>query len=158
MNRKKIENSNKAIKKVTWFGMAINVILGIIKISTGIIAGSLALIADGIHSLSDLASDFAVLLGIKLSSRAPDKKHTYGHGRMETLSAFLIALTLITVGGVMIYKAAINITRENTSCPSRSAIVIATISVLLKEFLYQVTKKSCHEIRLQYALRKRMAP
>ena len=87
--------ADKQIKSITYLGMVVNIILAVIKIVIGFFAASLALVADGIHSLSDLATDVAVLLGLRLGSKAPDQSHPYGHGRAETFSAGLIALILI---------------------------------------------------------------
>ena len=99
----KLETVGKQIKSITYLGLAVNVSLAAVKIVIGFFAGSLALIADGIHSLSDLITDVAVLLGVRLGSKAPDQSHPYGHGRAETLSAGLIALVLIIVGLYSIY-------------------------------------------------------
>ena len=97
------------IKSITYLGMVVNIILAVIKIVVGFFAASLALVADGIHSFSDLATDVAVLLGLRLGAKAPDQSHPYGHGRAEPFSAVLIALILILVGGAMIYYAAMAI-------------------------------------------------
>ena len=102
MDNNKQEIAGRQIKSVTYLGMAVNIALSIIKVAIGLSASSLALIADGIHSLSDIATDVAVLLGLRLGSKEPDKCHPYGHGRAETFSGGLIALILIVVGGAMI--------------------------------------------------------
>ena len=137
----KIINANRSIRRVTLTGVIINISLGIIKVIVGLLVGSIALIADGIHSISDLLSDIAVLLGMHFGSKQADKNHPYGHGRVETLTAFLIAAGLILLGGYMIYYAAMDIAAGNISKPSISVIVISAISVLLKELLYIITKK-----------------
>ena len=92
MDNDKQRIAGKQIKSVTYLGMIVNITLAVIKIVIGFFAASLALVADGIHSLSDLATDVAVLLGLRLGSKAPDQSHPYGHGRAETFSAALIAL------------------------------------------------------------------
>ena len=85
--------------------MAVNVTLAVVKIVFGGLVGSIALVADGFHSLSDLATDAAVLAGIYFGSKEPDPEHPYGHGRAETFSAGFIALSLIFVGSAMTYYA-----------------------------------------------------
>ena len=91
--------ASRQIKSVTYLGIVINVALTVVKVVIGLLSGSLALLADGIHSLSDIATDAVVLLGLRLSSKEPDQHHPYGHGRAETFSAGLVALILILVGG-----------------------------------------------------------
>lgn len=130
------------IKSVTYLGMAVNVALSVIKVAVGLFASSLALIADGIHSLSDIATDIAVLLGLRLGSKEPDKCHPYGHGRAETFSGGLVALILIAVGGVMIYYATLAIARDETTIPRFAILIAAVISIAAKEWLYRVTQKA----------------
>jgi len=137
----KLEVSGGQIKSITYLGMAVNVSLSAVKIIIGFFAGSLALIADGIHSLSDVATDIAVLLGVRLGSKGPDQSHPYGHGRLETFSSALIALVLILVGGAMIYYATIVIARDEVTTPRLAVLIVAIISIASKEWLYMVTRK-----------------
>ncbi len=137
--------NNKQILQVTYLGMAVNLFLAIIKSVTGLTAGSIGLLADGIHSLSDLATDGAVLLGIRLSAKEPDDSHPFGHGRMETFSAAAVALILGLVGGGMIYRAAADIAHmhamnRQTVIMPMSVLWIAMLSIAAKEALYQITR------------------
>jgi cation diffusion facilitator family transporter len=135
------------IRRVTWVGMWINFALTGAKISVGILAGSLGLVADGFHSLSDIATDIAVIFGVYFGGKAPDSQHPYGHGRMETFSAAFVALALLSVGAGMIYKAGLDISKSHlsgeTPAVTMSAAVmgIALLSVLSKELLYQWTRR-----------------
>jgi len=138
----KLEIAGKQIKSITYLGLVVNVSLSVIKIVVGFFAGSLALIADGIHSLSDLATDVAVLLGVRLGSKAPDQDHPYGHGRAETFSAGLVAVVLILVGGGMMYYATVAIAREEITKPSIAVLIVAILSIASKEWLYRVTQKA----------------
>ena len=133
--------ADKQIKSITYIGMIVNIALAAIKIVIGVFAASLALVADGIHSLSDLATDVAVLLGLRLGSKAPDQSHPYGHGRAETFSAVLIALILILVGGAMIYYATMAIARDEVTTPKIGVLIAAIVSIAAKEWLYKATKK-----------------
>ncbi len=133
--------AGKQIKSITYIGMVVNIALALIKIVVGFSATSLALVADGIHSFSDLATDVAVLLGLRLGSKAPDQSHPYGHGRAETFSAVLIALILILVGCVMIYYATMAIARDEVTSPNVAVLIAAIVSVAAKEWLYRATKK-----------------
>ena len=133
--------AGKQIKSITYLGMVVNITLAVIKIVIGFFAASLALVADGIHSLSDLATDVAVLLGLRLGSKAPDQSHPYGHGRAETFSAVVVALVLILVGGVMIYYATMAIARDEVTSPKIGVLIAAIVSIAAKEWLYRATKK-----------------
>lgn len=130
------------IKSVTYLGIAVNIALAIIKIAVGLLAASLSLLADGVHSLSDLATDAVLLLGVRLGAKGPDGSHPYGHGRAETLSAGLIAIVLIFVGGAMIYYATMAIAREKVTTPCLGVLAAAIISIAAKEWVYRVTKRT----------------
>ena len=142
MTNGKIEASNKQIRQVTYLGIVTNVVLSALKIFVGLAAGSMALFADGIHSISDMATDIVVLLGVHFGSRKPDSEHPYGHGKIEMFSAISIALILIIVGMGMIYKAAMDIAAREVSKPGIVVVVVALVSIIVKEALYQVTKKA----------------
>jgi cation diffusion facilitator family transporter len=134
--------AGRQIKSVTYLGIVINVTLTVVKVVIGLLSGSLALLADGIHSLSDIATDAVVLLGLRLSSKEPDQHHPYGHGRAETFSAGLVALILIVVGGGMIYHATMAIAREEMTTPRFGVLIVAIFSIAAKEWLYRVTQKA----------------
>ncbi|MCP4259005.1 MAG: cation transporter, partial [Planctomycetes bacterium] len=134
--------AGRQIKSVTYLGIVINVLLTVVKIVIGLLSSSLALLADGIHSLSDIATDAVILLGLRLSSKEPDQSHPYGHGRAETFSAGLVALILIAVGGAMIYYAALAIARDESTIPRLGVLIAAVFSIAAKEWLYRVTKKA----------------
>jgi cation diffusion facilitator family transporter len=133
--------ASRQIKSITYIGIAINIVLSVVKVVIGSLAGSLALVADGVHSFSDVATDAAVLLGLRLGSKEPDQSHPYGHGRAETFSAGLIALVLILVGGVMIYYATMAIARDKVTTPRLGVLIVAIVSIAAKEWLYKATQK-----------------
>ena len=137
----KIETANKRIRAVTNLSIRANVLLSVLKVVAGLVAGSMALVADGFHSLSDMLTDFAVLLGVRLGSKAPDPEHPYGHGRAETFAAALIALILILIGAATIYYAAIDIAKARIAAPGAAVLIVAVISIIIKELIYRFTKK-----------------
>ncbi|MBA7614524.1 Magnetosome protein MamB [subsurface metagenome] len=141
MDEHKQKNADRQIKSVTNLGIATNTALFIIKLIVGFLSGSIALIADGIHSLSDMTTDVAVLIGVHLGSKQPDRSHPYGHGRAETFSAGFIAVVLFFVGSVMIYYAAVDITKGNVTIPHTAVLMVATFSIIAKELLYRATKR-----------------
>jgi cation diffusion facilitator family transporter len=141
MENNKQAIAGRQIKSITYLGMVVNIALSVIKVAIGLSAASLALVADGVHSLSDVATDVAVLLGLRIGSKEPDQTHPYGHGRAETFSAGLVALILIIVGGAMIYYATLAIARDEITTPRLAVVIAAIISIASKEWLYRATQK-----------------
>jgi cation diffusion facilitator family transporter len=137
----KNETAEHRIRSVTYCGMVVNIALCAIKVAVGLGISSLSLVADGIHSLSDLATDVAVLLGSHFGAMKPDKSHPYGHGRIETFSAVLVAMVLIVVGGAMIYHATLSIARNESTVPHWGMLGAALVSILAKEAMYRATRK-----------------
>ncbi|MFK5915324.1 MAG: cation diffusion facilitator family transporter [Woeseiaceae bacterium] len=126
--------------RVTLVGSAVDLLLGLSKIFVGFSSQSQALIADGVHSLSDLVTDVAVLYAAKHSHQEADEDHPYGHGRIETVVTVGLGLALIVVAiGIMI-DATHRLFNPNTLfSPGYLALVVAAISVVAKEAIYQYT-------------------
>lgn len=126
--------------RVTLIGSAVDFLLGIAKIIIGFTAQSQALIADGVHSLSDLVTDFAVLYAAKHSHQEADEDHPYGHGRIETVVTVGLGIALMGVAiGIMI-DATNRLFNPNTLfSPGMMALAIAVVSVFAKEAIYQYT-------------------
>lgn len=141
MHNDKIENGSRQIRRVTNIGIVINIALTVVKVIVGVFGNSMALIADGIHSLSDLATDVVVLVGVHFGAKEADPEHPYGHGRIETFSAIAIALVLMTVALGMVYKAGVGIAEVHMRKPGNAALVVAFISIASKEWLYRITRK-----------------
>ncbi|OQY05262.1 MAG: hypothetical protein B6I25_05795 [Planctomycetales bacterium 4572_13] len=142
---KSLQSQNKSIQQVTFVGMAVNVSLSVLKIVFGSLVGSIALLTDGFHSLSDLATDAAVLVGVHFGSKEADHEHPYGHGRIETFSAALVAFILLVIGCVMISKASMQIarlpgSRERLPFLGIAMILVSLVSVISKEFIYRWTR------------------
>ena len=126
--------------RVTLIGSVIDLLLGVAKITVGFIAQSQALIADGVHSLSDLVTDFAVLYAAKHSHREADDDHPYGHGRIETVTTVGLGIALIGVSiGIMIDATHRLFNPDTLLSPGMLALAVAAISVLAKEAIYQYT-------------------
>ena len=139
------QQNNAAIRRVTYWGMLTNFGLAVFKSIVGLAVGSISLFADGIHSLSDLLTDVAVLVGVHFGSKEPDSEHPYGHGRLETFSTAFVAAILILVGAGMIYKASGDIAKMHAAGTEKVTIStwviwIALLSVVSKEALYQWTR------------------
>jgi cation diffusion facilitator family transporter len=129
----------QAVRKVTLLGMAVNIALAAIKFFFGIIAGSQALVADAVHSLSDLVTDAAVLVGVRYWSAPPDADHPHGHGRIEMLVSFGIGLGLAAVGAGLAYRALSTLHQHHGIIPGWSALAAAMVSIIAKELLYRWT-------------------
>lgn len=136
-------NRTKQITTVTLVGAVVNVLLTIAKCLAGIFARSSAMLADGIHSLSDLLSDAVVLVFVKLSGKERDEDHKYGHGKYETFATLVISVMLLVVAAELmssgISKIEDIINGEEVPAPGMLALWAAIISILAKEFLYQYT-------------------
>jgi len=136
-----IDERQKKIRSITLWGVLLNVFLMALKLVSGVLIRSSALIADGVHSFSDLATDFVVLIGIRLSSRPADKTHPYGHGKLDTIASILIALVLLVISFGLIWSAGISIYQHKHNYPGYLILVVASVSVVSKEILFHITRK-----------------
>lgn len=125
--------------RATIVGSVVNAVLIVFKLWAGVLSGSQALIADGIHSVSDLFSDLVVALGLKWGRQHEDADHQYGHARIETISSMIVGMLLIGVGVGIAYSSIQALRADNPSSPSLFAVIAAAISILLKEGLYWYT-------------------
>ncbi len=127
---------------VTLSGGLINLVLVLIKGAAGVLGQSAALVADALHSLSDLASDLVVLLGYRVGRKPEDSTHPYGHGKVETLSTAAVGGLLLAVGLAMGSGAVGSLlSSDPVPLPGRVALWAALASLLAKEFLYQWTAR-----------------
>ncbi len=134
-------------RKVTLVGLFVNIALVALKFACGVLGHSQALIADAVHSVSDLLSDAVVLVGLSAGRRAPDKSHHFGHGRLETLSASIVALSLALVGIYMGMDAVRRIYFREFLHPNWLAVGAAALAILSKEAVFQYTRRVGQNIR-----------
>ena len=137
------------IYKVTLIGSAANIALLILKFIAAIIANSSAMMADALHSLSDLLTDIVVLLFIHLSAKPQDHTHNYGHGKFETFATFIIGLLLaaaaITIAATATHKVILSANGTHRNTPLHLAQERATtIEQKLKQRFGQSTHVSIH--------------
>ncbi len=137
--------------KVTLTGSAINLVLIIIKIVSGILGRSSAMIADAAHSMSDFATDIVVLVGISVAKKPRDESHKYGHGKFETLASLIIAISLVIVGVGIAFNSIKTIidfySGVKLARPGVIALAAALISIVTKEILYRVTVRAAVKIK-----------
>ena len=136
-------NREKAIRRVTLAGSAINVALVAFKFVSGVVGCSAAMIADAVHSLSDLLTDAVVLLFVHISEKPQDEDHDYGHGKYETMASSLIGIALLVVGAAICYDGVVRIVSVarggQLEVPGGIALVAAIASIALKEWAYRFT-------------------
>ena len=123
-------------------GIACNLILCILKISIGFFTGSISISADGFNNLTDMGSSVVTMLGFKLANKPADRSHPFGHGRMEYMSAFVVAIIILLVG-IELMETSIKALLNNTSSPEYSiwAIIILVVSILIKLWMFCFNRK-----------------
>ncbi|MCK5214083.1 MAG: cation transporter [Candidatus Omnitrophica bacterium] len=129
------------IKRAAGVSILTNICLAAVKFTLGFVGRSQAVIADAVHSLSDLGTDFAVLFGVDQWAKPPDEEHPYGHGRIETIVTLIITLILILIALGIGYNALASIGQKDLQQPEKIALVAALISIVAKEILYRYTIK-----------------
>jgi len=127
------------IKRVTWSGLVINAGLSLLKFIVGIAGRSQAVLADAVHSVSDMSTDVAVIIGVKFWSAPPDDNHPFGHRRIETIVTTGIALALGFVPVALGYEAMITLRDTHIAPPAWIAAVGPAVSIAAKEALYRWT-------------------
>ena len=136
----------KKAKRITLIGFVINLLLTIFKLLAGFFGKSSAMIADGVHSLSDFATDLIVIIFVGVSGKEKDQDHQYGHGKFETFATMLISFSLMVVAAGIFWSGLQKILRsfrgETLGEPGLIALAAALVSVAAKEGLYWYTIKS----------------
>jgi len=133
--------------RITLVGLRVNLGLTAVKFGVGLVTGSMALVADGVHSLSDLVTDLVVLGGLRISRRPADSSHAYGHGKFETLATAVVALALFGAGGWIAGEAAVALAQGAVSVPGAAVAGVAAVSVVAKEWLFRATRQAARELR-----------
>lgn len=137
------ESRKRKIYRVTFIGFVINLILSLAKLAAGIFGRSGAMVADAVHSFSDMATDIVVIGFAKISAKPKDDGHDYGHGKFETLATIIISLALAAVGtGILISSIkSIGVVLDGGLLPRPGAVALiaAVVSIVVKEILYRYT-------------------
>ncbi len=130
-----------AATKVSVVSMVTNIILTLLKLAAGVIAHSGAMISDAVHSASDIFSGLIVLIGVRISSKAPDESHPYGHERFECVAALLLSGILALVGGTIGVNAVKDVVSgQAQETPGILALIAAAVSIVTKETLFWYTR------------------
>ncbi len=138
-----MHDRGQEIRRITVVGAIVNIILTIFKIIAGVLGRSAAMVADGIHSLSDLLSDIVVLVFTHISSKGKDKNHSFGHGKFETMATLIVSVILVAVGAKLMADGVASIigvmNGNSIPLPGSIALWAAIGSIIIKEILYHAT-------------------
>ena len=130
----------KTSTRVSLVSVAGNTALALFKFLAGILAHSGAMISDAVHSASDVLSSFIVIIGVKLSVKAADREHPYGHERFECVAAIILAVVLAMTGLLIGVRAVENIGAQTQTAPGLLALIAAAVSIAAKEAMYWYTR------------------
>ena len=142
-----LDRNRGVIRRVTIAGMAVNVALAALKFAGGIIGGSQAVVADAVHSLSDMTTDVAILVGVSIWEKPADDTHPYGHRRLEPMVTLGIGIILAFVAAGILYNAVATIMEPHEKGPEWIAFWAALVSIVSKEALYRWTAAAGTKIR-----------
>ncbi len=141
-----MEEKEKVIRKVTIVTISANVLLTIIKIIAGIISNSSAVIADGIHSLSDVLSTIVAYIGVRISVKKADAGHPYGHERFEPIMSKILAIILAATAVGILLNGYRHFRAQDIEITSNWALYAATLSIVVKEWMYHYTIKAAKKV------------
>lgn len=145
-----MKNREQEIRSITLWGAVVNIALTVLKVVAGVLGRSAAMIADGVHSLSDLLSDIVVIVFTHISSKGKDRDHSFGHGKFETLATLIVSIILLAVGADLMaggVKSIIAVVSgEVLPKPGYIALAAAIVSIVAKEILYRVTVRKGQKV------------
>ena len=136
----------KQIVRVSFLGIAANLVLVAFKAGVGLVTGSIAVILDAVNNLSDALSSVITIVGTKLASRPPDKKHPYGYGRIENLTSVVIAVIVLLAGVTSFRESVVKILHPESADYSAVSLIIIAAAVLVKFFLGRYVKHAGEQL------------
>ena len=137
-------------QRATWLSAAVNLLMTVAQIVVGWLANSQSLIAHGLHSFSDLLSDFLVLYANHESNHPADEAHPYGHARVETAATLILGVSLVVIGGGILWQAGQNLQSvDSLQAIAWPAFWVAVLTVLAKEGLYHYLIRVAERLRSQ---------
>ena len=140
-------NAYQEAKKVSLITIVVNLVLGVFKVIAGVVGNSTAMIADGMHTASDVVTTVMVIIGVKISSKDADDKHPYGHEKFEPVFGKLISLFLAFTGVMIGYEGIMALIQGEYSKPAPIALVAALLSIVVKEGMYWYTLHTAKKIK-----------
>ena len=134
------QNAKRVTMRISAVGVVCNVALTLFKLIAGIVANSAAMVADAVHSASDIVGSFVVMIGAVISNKAPDTEHPYGHEKLECIASVILCNILVAVGALIGYNGILKIVSgETLTAPGTLALIAAVASIVVKEALYWYT-------------------
>ena len=134
------QNAKRVTMRISAVGVVCNVALTLFKLVAGIVANSAAMVADAVHSASDIVGSFVVMIGAVISNKAPDTEHPYGHEKLECIASVILGNILVAVGALIGYNGILKIVSgETLTAPGTLALIAAASSIVVKEALYWYT-------------------
>lgn len=140
-------NNFKIAKRVSIITIIINLVLGIFKVIAGVVGHSTAMIADGIHTASDVVTTVFVIIGVRIASKGADEEHPYGHEKFEPAFGKLISLFLAFTGVMIGYEGIKALMIGEFSTPGNIALIAAVASIIVKEGMYWYTRFYAKKIK-----------
>ena len=143
-----MENTSREALRVSGVSIAVNLLLSVGKLAAGLIAHSGAMISDAVHSASDIFSTIIVMIGVRLSGKAADREHPYGHERMECVAAILLSVALLITGLLIGYAGVQQILHRGDSLqtPGLLALLAAAVSIAVKEGMFWYTRRWARQL------------
>lgn len=138
-----MDNFEKTAVRVSVVSIVGNIVLSVLKMLAGILAHSVAMVSDAVHSASDVFSSIIVIIGVKISAKDSDREHPYGHERMECVASIVLAVILLVTGLFIGADALKTITGGNFSeikAPELFALIMAVVSIIVKELMFWYTR------------------
>lgn len=134
-------------EKITIACIIGNIVLSALKLAAGIIGGSKAMIADSLHSASDIVATSVVLVGIKVAQKPADSEHPYGHGKVEPIAAAFVGVTLIFAAFIIVKGIVESIINQTFGTPTFLALAAAVVSIVVKEIMFRITYAAGKKIK-----------
>lgn len=150
MREEQISSMEQTAMHVSRISIFVNLLLSVGKLAAGLLASSGAMVSDAIHSASDVFSTIIVMVGIRISGKAADREHPYGHERMECVAAILLAVVLALTGakiGISGVEKIVSGNYEELAVPGVLALAAAVVSIVVKEWMYWYTRFYAKKIK-----------
>lgn len=144
-----MQKAYKSGIKEGWISGLGNIFLFAIKLWAGIVSGSVALVADAWHTLTDTISSVVIIVGIKIASKPPDKEHPFGHGRAEMLASIIVGFMLVLVGIHFVQNSVEKILNHNKAYFGTLAIIVTAVSVIVKELMARYALKIARKTKVE---------
>lgn len=139
-------NRERKIIQTSIVGISGNLLLVAAKATIGFIAGSVSVILDAVNNLTDMLSSIITIIGTKLAGRKPDKKHPYGHGRIEYITSLIIAVIILVAGGSAIYESILSLINKTTASYTDVSLIVISVAILVKVALGLYYRKVAKEV------------